>query len=195
MEKVYWDNIETHVNKLFAANEHAHLVYHNLQHTTQVVSRAMEIGQHYTLSEEQLFVLFAAAWFHDTGHLFAAWELHEEKSVELMRQYFSATDVPAALVEQIATCIMATKMPAHPASLLEEIICDADLYHLGTEKFWETDGLVKQEVELRTGKSFPQWASKACSFLESHRYFTSYCNELLGNAKTHNVERMQQLRG
>ena len=33
---------------------------------------------------------------------------------------------------------MATKLPQSPHSLIEQIICDADLFNLGTDMFRET---------------------------------------------------------
>ena len=39
-------------------------------------------------------------------------------------------------------------MPAVPSTLVEQIICDADTYHLGTEDFLHLDKLVWQELEL-----------------------------------------------
>ncbi len=35
-----------------------------------VVKRTEEIAGHYYISEDDMLILFTAAWFHDTGHLF-----------------------------------------------------------------------------------------------------------------------------
>jgi hypothetical protein len=38
-------------------------------------------------------------------------------------------------------------LPQKPFTLIEKIICDADLYHLGTNKFKKLSALLKQERE------------------------------------------------
>jgi hypothetical protein len=38
-------------------------------------------------------------------------------------------------------------MPQSPANLLEDIVCDADLFHLGTDEFTERNKLMRQECE------------------------------------------------
>ena len=45
-------------------------------------------------------------------------------------------------------CILATKLPQMPDGLLQEMLCDADLYHLGTLDFFACDVLMKKETEL-----------------------------------------------
>src|ERR1700712_2830469 len=118
-----YKRIEQHVKNLFADNNNAALVFHNLKHTQTVVSRTEEIAAHYNLSNQDMLVLFVAAWFHDTGHLFTEPVGHEAKSVEIMRKFMTANMVDEALIKNIGECIMATQMPRNPATLLQEIIC------------------------------------------------------------------------
>ena len=53
------------------------------------------------------------------------------------------------LIDAIASCIMATKLPRNPKNLLEEIICDADTYHLGTKDFKKTNKQAFEECSLQ----------------------------------------------
>ena len=46
---------------------------------------------------------------------------------------------------------MATKFPRDPKNLLEQIICDADTYHLGTEEFEEMNKRMLEETKLKKG--------------------------------------------
>jgi hypothetical protein len=46
----------------------------------------------------------------------------------------------------LESCICATKLPQRPKSLLEEIVCDADKYNLGTENFLKSDELLKKRI-------------------------------------------------
>jgi hypothetical protein len=40
------------------------------------------------------------------------------------------------VINKVAGCT-ATRLPQNPTSLIEQIICDADLFHLGTTDFKE----------------------------------------------------------
>lgn len=185
-------DIGTYVCDLFAANNRPFLLYHNAAHTTDVVLHAIEIGAFYKLSDTDNFMLLAAAWFHDTGHLFADIATHEQESVRLMRAYFAENPIPAANIEIIAGCIMATKLPARPQTLLQQIICDADTYHLGSEAFWEMDPLVKAEMEARFGKPIEHWKEKTYAFLQSHQFFTTYAQEKLAPVKEEHMRILQR---
>jgi HD superfamily phosphodiesterase len=73
--------IGSYVERLFRICNKPYLLYHNLDHTLQVVQHTKEIAGHYPLDANSLFSVVAAAWFHDTGHLTGESEGHEERSV------------------------------------------------------------------------------------------------------------------
>jgi predicted metal-dependent HD superfamily phosphohydrolase len=179
------EKIADHVAKAYEDADVPHYPYHNLDHTRGVVARCREIAAYYSLGQRETFVLVAAAWFHDIGHLYGGIEGHEERGVVLMKQYLS--NVPGELTVAIATCIMATRLPPQPHSLSEKIICDADTYHLGTVMFRQTDPLVHREVELRKGMAIPDWSSRTLAMLRRHVFFTDYCKTLLARGKEENV--------
>lgn len=186
---------ESFVKDLFSSNQQDQLLFHNLDHTKTVVQRASEIASQYELSEKDQLTLYTAAWFHDTGHLFVEPAMHEVKSVELMKNFFTRLDVQdSELIGTIEACIMATRMPQDPKSLPQQIICDADTYHLGTSDFKETNKALRKEYTKR--KLFDpengNWNRKSLEFLESHQYFTPYCQSLLNDGKQKNIERLRK---
>lgn len=178
--------VKANVEALFASNEKPYLLYHNLAHTQRVVMRAREISNYYSLGQDALFVVQAAAWFHDTGHLLGSMEGHEAMGVRLMRM-FLGDQVEASVLSEIEGCIMATRFSATPLSLPEMILCDADTYHLGTPEFKQTDALVWREMEMRLGKVIDHQAEKSLRFLEAHQFYTGYCQELLNPGKIGNI--------
>lgn len=180
------NDISIYIGALFMQHMNPALVYHNLEHTEDVVQHATEIARHYQLSGDETFIVTAAAWFHDTGHLFVM-ENHEQKSAAIMRAYFAETDITDGTVRLIESCILATRMPTHPQSLLESILCDADIYHLGTDTFWVSDKKVRKEMELRTGKQFPDWPEMSLAFLCSQHFYTDYCRQLLDKGRENNA--------
>src|SRR5215210_326530 len=109
-----YKKVETHVSNLFERSNDPKLVYHNLQHTEKVVSRIKEIASHYNLIENDMLVLFVAAWFHDTGYLIGEPLGHEDKSAQLMRDYMKDYSTDEDLIKNIEECILATKGGAKP---------------------------------------------------------------------------------
>ena len=182
-----------HIQKIFEEYPHPNLVYHNLAHTKKVVEHVQEIAAHYQLNENDMAAVYVAAWFHDAGHLFADISLHEEKSVELMREFMQHQGAEEATIQIIADCIMATKMPHEPKGLLQEILCDADTYHFGTKEFKKTNKLIKKEYRLRNYNTFIlDWEKNTLELLERHHFFTSYCQVLLQDGKQKNIERARK---
>lgn len=187
------EKISTYVADLFESHADNKLVYHNATHTKKVVTNVAEIIKHDAVTAEEEFILLAAAWLHDTGHLFGSFEDHEKESVRVSNTFLATLNVAPNTIESIASCIMATKMPSNPQNNLEQIICDADTFNLGTDDFKITDELVRQELELRTGKCFSNWHSCSIQFLTQHQYFTSYCRSILNAGKELNISYLQSL--
>jgi predicted metal-dependent HD superfamily phosphohydrolase len=174
--------------------------YHNLQHTRNVVSHVEEMANHYRLNATDRFIVTTAAWFHDIGHLYGEMKGHEERGARIMEQWMTtcadglspANPGPAStspgLAPAIRNCILATKFPSHPDNLLEQIICDADTYHLGTDFFRQSDPLVRKEMAQRFGDmTAVNWKQKTLAFLRQHVFFTDYCQALLNKKKEENI--------
>jgi len=73
------EETENKVSALFRDRQDPRLLYHNAQHTRDVVSAVITICGQYKLSEKECFPIIAAAWFHDTGFV-ETYDGHEEKS-------------------------------------------------------------------------------------------------------------------
>jgi predicted metal-dependent HD superfamily phosphohydrolase len=189
-----YKKIETNVTDLFEKQKTEGLYYHSLEHTQQVVARTKEIAAHYNVNEKEMLILYAAAWFHDTGYLFNDADTHEEKSIEVMRAYLTKLIDDEEVILAVEECIMATKPPQRPKNLLEEIICDADTYHLGTKAFKESNKRIRKERLEKKGMMVnkTEWMKGAIGFLESHKFHTSYCRELLDKKKKENIEMLQE---
>jgi HD superfamily phosphodiesterase len=185
---------ESFVRELFEKNHKQPLLYHNLDHTINVVDRAKEIAAQYELNETDQIVLYTAAWFHDTGHLFVDPAMHEVKSVELMKGFLSGYSIEDEnLVVGIENAILATRMIHHPQNLVEQIIRDADTYHLGTKDFKDTNKRIRKEYVLRKLHSpNSNWNKKSLEFMESHEYHTEYCQTLLEEGKQKNIQRLKK---
>ncbi len=181
---------EAFVTDLYkGANKH-NIVYHNLEHTQNVVTHVFEIAAHYELSEKELTTLGIAAWFHDVGHLYTSPSLHELKSVELMKEFMQQQKADEDLINEVEGCIMATKLTNEPSGLLQQIIRDADSYHFGTKDFKEINKLVKKENELRGLNTIVMdWDINTLNSLKAHKFYTTYCIDLLSEGKQKNLDK------
>ena len=184
--------VKEYVSDLFARSTPPYLIYHNLAHTEHVVNHAMELANYYKLDERAHFILHAAAWFHDVGHLITEMEMHEEAGAHIMRSVLERENIHEELIDTISACILATKYPPSPKMLMEGIICDADTWHFGTREFETTDEMMKKEMQLRTNRDLSDWNQKTLKLLKDHRFFTSYCRSRLEAGKKQNIESLQQ---
>lgn len=187
------DQVRAHAASLFHTKKDNRLIYHNLLHTEQVVKSVVKIANHYQLSDQDFFVVNTAAWFHDTGYL-TSFEHHEARGAESAEKFLTEKGVSPEVVEQVVNCILATKMPQHPVSLLEQIICDADLFHLGGDNFKERNKLMRKEAEACMGKEISknEWRLNTIALFESHHYHTEYCQDLLTAKKELNLQELKE---
>ena len=92
-------------------------------------------------------------------------------------------------IEKVINCILSTKMPQKPSNTLEEIICDADLFHLATEGFFDKSELLLHEITLlNKDMIIENWLVENKEFVESHDYHTPYGKNILLPGKAKNLE-------
>src|ERR1700748_1780798 len=86
-------HVEEYVRAYFAGHPDDRLSFHNLRHTQDVVKAAMQMGDHYQLSERDYSILPTAAWFHDIGYFTDAVN-HEKMGIEMCATYLQEHGVP-----------------------------------------------------------------------------------------------------
>ncbi len=152
----------------------SYLKYHNAQHTKEVVRDVQHLAKAEEVSEEDFTILSTAALFHDAGFLEVGYNNHEEVSCKIAKSVLPDFEYSAEQIDQITNLIMATKLPQTPTSKLEKILCDADLYYLGTEHYFNiADNLCHEWKECGVVKNKDEWKQKQIAFLEAHQYFTN----------------------
>ncbi len=184
-----------YVIDFFKTKGNKKIVYHNLSHTQAVVSSAIQIAHQYKLGEKEQFILTLAAWFHDTGYFTGESPAgHETRSAEQAAEFLQTKGVDNETILVVQQCIMATKMPQLPQNLPEQIICDADLYHFGTDDFSWRNKLLRKEAEWWHQKRITknEWRKSSINFMKSHQYHTDYCRTVLQDKKQENINKMKQ---
>ncbi|MDI3321348.1 Pycsar system effector family protein [Pinibacter soli] len=187
-------DIKHEVTIFFQINDKGIYSYHNLAHTQNVVANAGKIARYYKLDDKDSFIVNAAAWYHDTGYLIGGGMDHEQEGAAMGEKFLLARGVDQSIIEAIKNCILATKLPQAPQTLLEQIVCDADLYHLGTEEFREQNKQVRKEMEHRFGKeiSKQEWRLGTIKLFEFHHYHTDYAHKFLDPVKQQNLEKLKK---
>lgn len=164
--------------------------YHNIDHTLQIVEKVQEIGEYYKLEKEDQENLFFAGWMHDVGYWEGKGDGHEARGAEIAEEYLGQLGIGKERIDRIKSIILATKIPQNPQNLLEEIICDADLYHFSSEKFYEQTLLLKKEKENSGFGEIPliEWLQSSQLFMRSHHYHTEYAKKFLQPGKDKNLK-------
>lgn len=188
---------EQYVTSVFSEKMGKELVYHSFSHTREVVLQAELIASNYELSDIDYTAVMLAAWFHDTGYSAGIRKIHEEESQRIATEFLQQHQAPGELIEKVNGCILATRMPQSPANILERIICDADLFHLGTDKFAEKNRLLRQEINHFNNEkvSKKEWRKLNLEFLERHRFFTDYGREFLEPVKKRHAKALREKLG
>lgn len=189
--------VEEYVETHFRENISDNYVYHDVQHSKYVAEAAAKIADGYELTDKEREILQLAALFHDTGYDQGA-KGHEERSCRYAANFLQQFDYSREDLDLVHQCIMATRWPHEPEGLLQEIICDADLSHLGNEWYWDRCGKVRQELLLTQGKvlSEQEWVDFELQFITNHHYHTEVARELFNKQKEKHIRQLfkQKLR-
>lgn len=149
-----------------------YLHYHNAEHTKDVLGASELLAQSENVFGDELIILKTAALFHDAGFL-ETYTGHEEISCEMAKKWLPKFEYTKEEIEKICELILATKMPQIANNKLAEIICDADLYYLGTDRYFITSNQLYQELhEAGFVKNREEWRNDEINFLQSQHYFT-----------------------
>ncbi len=175
---------ETYVFEFFRNRISEKYVYHDIGHTVDVVTACRELGTAYKISPADYEILLLAAWFHDTGFEHGP-DKHEERSAQNAQKFLADFKYPDINAEKIRACILATKLPQEPHTLLEKIICDADLSHLGTKSFWRRTARLREEMALADNRVMneEEWIDFEITFLLGHQYHTDIAQRLFDKRK------------
>ena len=140
-------------------------------------------------SMRRLSILFTAAWFHDSGYVHGHIN-HEEESTKIASRFLNDLNVNPKFVIQIHALILATKLPATPANPLQEMLCDADMHHLGSKDYLKWSNQLYTEIQVQKGTPIDEvaWIKENISFFKTHHYFTEYAITYWENQKQLNLQ-------
>jgi predicted metal-dependent HD superfamily phosphohydrolase len=183
---------KNYCKKIFKNSRCKNLPFHNLNHTMEVLSNVEKIGAYEGIpfSEQQPILL--AALFHDTGNAFR-FQGHEEVSAAYAILFMEKKGYSEDLIKTVCSLILATKLPQNPKNSYENIICDADLFHLGTKTYMAKNELLRSEWAnyLEIEYSDKAWDTLNINFFEQHRFYSKYGREVLTPVKQENLKQLK----
>ncbi|MHA6697697.1 Pycsar system effector family protein [Chryseobacterium sp. A321] len=169
------------------------LSFHNEIHLKEVVEASRKMAMHYSLSERDTAIVMLASYFHDLGYCQVGQKDHELRGVKIVEEFLTGEGVDQEMIAVVKECILATKMPQEPKNLLEEIVCDADLFHFGKDWFEYRNKLLQQEAKACGGEFTKEdWRSSTIALMESHRYHTDYAKQNLESKKMENLQMLKE---
>ena len=179
LDHVLYSNInykkaEQYIVKMLSEQLPPGLFYHGLHHTLDVCKSAENIANNEGVEGEDLYVLKTAALFHDAGFT-KEYVKNEPIGVAMAKETLPQFGYSEKQMEMIEKIIMSTQIPQKASTILEKIMCDADLDYLGRDDFHQIADSLKNEL-MAFGKiqSDKQWDEIQIPFLEKHSYFTEF---------------------
>jgi uncharacterized protein len=162
------------------------LSYHGPAHTiSDVVPAAERLAKGEAIKGESLQLLLTAAWFHDIGFIETRVG-HEAVSARIASEVLPGFGYSEEQLEVIKGTIAATVLPQTPASILGQILADADLDVLGRDDFMQRNADLRRELAF-FGEKFTEaeWYANQVNFVGGHVYFTTTAHALrdAGQAK------------
>jgi len=148
--------------------------YHNLEHTKYVTKMANKIATLEGCSQKERELLSTACVYHDIGFL-ELYPKNEYIGARIAGEILPSFEYNECDIGIIKDLILATRIPQQANTLLEEIICDADLYYLGTDLNYNHSNNLRKELEWQNMcMNDKEWLNFQIRFLEMHKYFTKY---------------------
>ncbi len=191
--KIILSKVKEFIGKTFREKGSENNYYHNFTHTAEVAKVAGQIADAIDLKDQDKEALIIASWFHDIGHTEKC-EGHEDVSIKLAEVFLEENHYSRDGMNKIISLINATRLPRNPKNLLEEIICDADLHHLGTNNFEKKTELLKNEIEALECCKIPEtdWLQNNLKFLEQHKFYTDYVKQRFETQKNINYIKIKK---
>lgn len=166
--------------------------FHSYAHTAEVADVCKKMGKYYQLSEADFENLLLAAWFHDTGFI-RCYQGHEAESSRIAADFLAGKGFDTHRIETIKGLILSTQKETKPSNLLEGILHDADIQHIGKKNFFDKGKLLREEWELILHNTFedPEWEWLQHKFLTLSEFETEYGKEKFGGRKKKNINKQE----
>lgn|GEM_PF-1454930 len=165
-----------------------YLKYHNVEHTLMVTQDAINLCDMEQVSEEERTLVKTAAIFHDIGFVKSYFD-NEKIGAQIAGDVLPDFGYNHSQIELIQGLILSTIFPGQPETHLQKILCDADLFYVGSDNFKEIANGLKFEFEhVGIIKNEEQWLKLQVDFLSSFDFRTASAGQLAKSGLLKNRE-------
>jgi hypothetical protein len=184
---------EEFVTDHFSKNIDSTYTFHSIAHTERTVKNVLLLSENSSLSKSDREIVVIAAWFHDCG-ISESYDEHEEKSIEIAKQFLDGQNYPSENIEQVIGCINSTMPGNKPGNMLEKILNDANLIHLGKKNYFKRNKELFKEHKNVLGKSESneEWIKTNINFISENDFETDYAREKFGDQRLINLSTLQE---
>ena len=185
---------ENFISQLLKSELPPSLYYHSYEHTFDVLNAATILAKEEGITNaDDITILQTAALFHDCGFV-NVYKNHEEEGCRIAKEVLPDFDYTNEQIEIVCSVIMKTKFGSHPETLLEKIICDADLDYLGSDEYGIiANRLFKELTELEKIQNEHEWNRLQVQFLQAHHYWTKSAKEKRDKKKMEHLLRLKEV--
>lgn len=167
-------SLRKYVLKKLKADLPAHLSYHGVEHTLDVLAVCEQYIRRLNLGTEERFLLRIGALVHDMGFLEGPAN-HEEVGAGMASELMLKLGMKDAQKEEVKGLVMSTKIPQSPKNELQKIICDADLDYLGRDDYPEISQRLYEEFKfMKVIQTDEDWKQLQINFLKAHYFHTPF---------------------
>ena len=193
LPSVDFKNLRTYIVNQLKSLLPDYLSYHNLPHTIDVEKAVLRYANLEGISKEEQLLLQTAALFHDAGFILQ-YHKNEDIAIGMVKSSLPRYGYSTEQIEKIAQIIDSTKRSVEPASLLEEIMCDADHDYIGRPEYHIIAGKLREELS-QNNEVFQEkeWIEFQLDFLENqHRYYTETANNIRLISKNTRIKELKK---
>lgn len=193
ISSVHLPLVEEHVREIFHNIPRIYR-FHTLEHTLAVVDAVRIISIHEGLSLQQCLITEVSAWFHDVGYLRSLAD-HENLSAFRSLLFLSRLGIDLEDVEEIERCILVTRLGSEPKNGMQQVLCDADMWHLTCDEFWSwAERLRKEWVAMRgLNMTEAEWIENNIKFMGSVNFHTKYGRKVMKPLMDANIEKLKAM--
>ncbi len=183
---------ERYIINLLEKELSPNLHYHSINHTKDVTEAVERLALMEGITDEDLFLLKSAATYHDAGFV-EQYDKNEEIGMRMAREILPKYGYSQEQIDVIDGLIKSTEIPQSPNTLLQQIMCDADLDYLGRDDFHDIANLLRRELREH-GKidSDRLWDEIQVKFLTAHTYFTKSAIDTRQTKKMKHLEEIKE---
>jgi predicted metal-dependent HD superfamily phosphohydrolase len=184
---------EEFVTDYFEKHIDARYTFHSLAHTKRTVKNTLMLCEKIGIDTPDQEIVLIAAWFHDCG-ISQSYDEHEAKSMQIAKRFLEEQKYSDENIDKVISCIQATKPGNKPENILEKIIHDANIIHLGKKNYFKRNKELFKEYKnvLNKSVSNAEWVKINIEFISDNDFETDYAKENFSDQRLINLSTLQE---